>query len=431
MERPAAPRKVGGFFFVCARVACRGNSTCIMLRSKFRAHSMRLVDMARRNTDEAEPILMLGTEAESDDLRVEDKIKAEFNQSTDATEWKIVVSRFEGVGKQEPECFICTPNDFPITGRLREEHGAGKFRVRVYKDGKQIHFFQYAIEAARTNAATAVKSELSTMAAAFQASMDRQSALIERLMERIGSQRQGGAQQGTMLEMVQALVAMKDLTAPPPAPENTSRDTLLEVFKLGLEASGNGGGSSESSGMMGFAERLLSSPIVQKIVESATAAMPAPRPNQVPAPQRLAGPTAGTEGDATGAVQTDEQRAAQIQAFMRQQILYLLGRAAQWRTSGMQKSHPDLYAEWVLDNIPMELLQPILNSPNAIQLLQGFVPEVENFVDWFVALIESIRQGLTEEADEVDKGARLNGGSAPPDVSATSGTSASELTGRP
>jgi hypothetical protein len=97
----------------------------------------------------------------------------------------------------------------------------------------------------------------------------------------------------------------------------------------------------------------------------------------------------------------------------------------------MQKSHPDLYAEWVLDNIPMELLQPILNSPNAIQLLQGFVPEVENFVDWFVALIESIRQGLTEEADEVDKGARLNGGSAPPDVSATSGTSASELTGRP
>lgn len=382
--------------------------------------------MAKAKTEsrplETEPLMILNDEELGGDQRVEDKIRAEFNQS-DSDEWLVKVSRFEGHGKQEPECFECTPADFPITGRLREEFGAGKYRVRVYKNSRCVNFFQYAIEAPKKNPVGDVKTEIATLAGTFQAALDRQSQMIERLIER----RQPAQSGSNITELVEALVALKKLDPPSPPPADTSRDTLLEVFKLGLEARDGGGGGDSSPGILGFAERLLSSPIVQKIAEATMAAQPAVA---LPPPTRTAPqPNAVEAARAPRAIEPGPpDQAAQIQIFMQTQVAYLIGRASQWRASGGKMSNPDLYAEWVVDNIPAELLDQLLAAPSPVDALAVYVPELLQFRDWFDFLVTSIREYLTDQAepsDKVEAGA-ANGIGTRPYVPGATGASSSE-----
>jgi hypothetical protein len=395
--------------------------------------------MARSKGDELDPIMLLTDGNEPDDGMVEDQIRAEFNKSDDQAAWRIKVSRFLGNGKQEPECFECTPADFPITERIREDHGAGQYRVRVWKDGKLHKYFQYSIEAAKRPAVDmVVKNELGTLAASFQAAFDRQTQMIERLLDKLSTQRGPGNDANkapTITELVSAMVSMKEFIAP--KQDRSGPSELLQIFKLGLEAGSGGTPIAEGTGILGSLERILSSPLVQKIAEGAMSAMPAPvAPGTQPPPApRVAGPTgnggaARAEPQATVAAPTQEQ---QVQIFMRQQLLYLLGRAHQYTASNKTKSHPDLYAEWVVDNIPIEILGPIVASPNALQMLTAFVPEVTSFSDWFSQLLESVRIELTGDGEEGDNGASLANGQddASSHVSGATESGVGVFTGRP
>lgn len=379
--------------------------------------------MARAKPDDIEPILLLTDDNSPDEGAVEDQIRAEFNKSEDQAAWRIKVSRFLGNGKQEPECFECSPSDFPITERLREDHGAGNYRVRVWKDGKLHKYFQYAIEAAKRPAVDAVvKNELGTLAASFQSAFDRQTAMIERLLDKLSNRgtNDGGSKSPSITELVAAMVSMKEFIAPK---ERNNPSELLQIFKLGIEAGSGGSPVAEGTGILGSLERILSSPLIQKIAEGAMSAMPAvaapgtvqPVPARVEAP-RPNGGAVRSEPTATTAAPNQEQ---QLQVFMRTQMLYLLGRAHQWRASQQSKSHPDLYAEWVVDNIPIEILGPLVAAPNALELMAQFVPEISGFADWFAQLLESVRAELTGEGGEGDNVETLANGSngAKPHVS--------------
>jgi len=91
-----------------------------------------------------------------------------------------------------------------------------------------------------------------------------------------------------------------------------------------------------------------------------------------------------------------------------------MGRAHQWQTSQMQKSHPDLYAEWVLDNIPLELLQPILDMPDPMTALALYVPEAKVHAPWFVMLLDSVRLELTNDGEADDNSPLPNGSAGQP-----------------
>lgn len=375
---------------------------------------------------DAEPLIMLTTEgAATNDERVEDKIRSEFNKS-DEDVWAVKVSRYLGNGKAEIECFDCSPDDFPITERIREEHGAGNYRVRVWKNSRLAHFFQYAIEASKRNPTAEVKSEIATLAQSFQAALDRQSQMIERLVA--GQSKGGNGGGNTMKDMAETLVLLKGLV---PTPEKSSRSELLEIFKLGMSAASGGSETpSDGGGILGFAERLLNNPVIQKIAEAATSALPptAPPPAQLSAPRAQTNGATRVEGD-VAANQAQDQQAA-VENFMRQQVLYLMGRAANYRrtiATTEPESHPDLYAEWVLDNIPRPILDPLMATPDPVGTLAGFVPEVAQFQDWFAALVGAIRSELTGEGDPPDNGATVaaNGRDARPYVPSAPGADTS------
>lgn len=393
--------------------------------------------MARAKTDDSEPILLLSDDGSPGEDAIEDQIRAEFNQASDAVQWRIKVSRFVAHGKQESECFECTPSDFPITDRLREDHGGGMYRVRVWKDGKLFKFFQYNIEAAKRPPVDAlVKTELGTLSQTFQAAFDRQTQMIERLLDKLSNRgNDGGGKQPTITELMAAMVSMKEFIAP--KERGNSPSELIQIFKLGIEA-GGGAPVAEGTGILGSLERILSSPIIQKIAEGAMTAMPAPAVPGTPTAAHVAA-VPRVEGRPNGGAVRVEPTATtpsqeqQIQVFMRTQVLYLLGRAHQWKTSQQSKSHPDLYAEWVVDNIPIEILRPLVEAPNALELLAQFVPEVAGFADWFAQLLESVRAELTGAAEEGDNGEPLANGSngTRPNVSSATESGAGVVTGRP
>ena len=366
---------------------------------------------AARNDETPDEILLANTEIQPGEESVESKILAEFNQADDQDAWTIGVSRFLKFGQPEEFCFNCSPADFPIIERIQEKWGAGMYIVRLRRNGKIVRAFRYAVAAPRENPVAAVHNELGQISSTFQAALDRMSQMVERLVTQRGNNNGGGGNSPSITELMTAMVQMKEFVAPK---ERTGASELLQVFKLGIEAAG-GAPVAEGTGILGSLERILSSPIIQKIAEGAMSAMPAPAapgaPQPVPArveAPRPNGVAVRTEPTATAVASPQEQ---QIQVFMRTQILYLLGRAHQWRQSQQTKSHPDLYAEWVVDNIPIEILGPVVNAPNPLELLSQFVPEVAGFADWFAQLLESVRAELTGAGEEGDNGDTLANGS--------------------
>lgn len=345
-------------------------------------------------------------------------ILAEFGQSPDNVAWSVKVYRAAQKGEPEPYLFTCSPNEFPIIDKLRDEYGTGKYRVRVFVNNRVHKYFTVSVEARRT-ATAPVAPAPAPVSDGLAAALERQTALLERLI----NQRNTPVPQVNTLEMITgvlgAISQVKNLFGPatPPGPENA-----IELFMKGIEAAKElGGGERGSTGLMDIVRDLLKSPIVEKMIEGAAAninvphtapALPLqpgigeiPQPivsTQQPPPQA---PTQQppTNGDAIHQQAPSPENDPRLIGMVHN-IRYLATKAA-------ANADVELYADWVLDNVPRDLLAQMIADPNALATLSAAVPEARPYVGWFGQLLALVKEILTEEAGGVQDVGHVQPGS--------------------
>ncbi len=339
----------------------------------------------------------------------EDAIAEEFNSSEEQDKWKIIVTRWTGKIDDQPEVFRCTPDDFPIIDRLRNECGAGKYRATIWKNSRLYRRIQYQIEIPQGAAApAAVKSELGSLAQVLSDSMKEQRAFMERFMDKLSAGGGKGFSDKVTETMLLALIE-KAFNPPAREPESSLADKAFEFVKLGMEAADrfaqNGGGGPTS--WLDLARDALKTigPALSNLDMSqlrlAPPQQPAPQgitqgPRVEPSREMNGASEAATARPTNGAVKTQDQNAAEFARYWKMQLDYLVTRAKIYLSSKRQLGDPRYYADWVLDNIDEPVLRPLMAQPNTLEILISICPDVAPYGEWFQTLIVEVRAALAE-----------------------------------
>lgn len=343
-----------------------------------------------KETDTIEVVTETLTEAEQDALSIEENIAALFDASDETVTWNCMVYEIDkSQGNAELYLFSVLPDELPaLNDRLRDNHGTGTYRVRVYrKEGNKNRVFRQfdrRIKAApKPISAPAQQTDL----AAVLATMERNT---ERMIQAISASQQ--RQQvytppapvdpfSTMTQMATAMGAM--MQAFRPAEGASSMDLILKGVELATSLEK----SDKETGLLDIVKEALGSlPALVQITEAQRVAATPPGtavtlPGKQPPPSNPVKPAP---------VQTQVSPEQQAQMQIRQMILSLIPNAA-------KGSDPGLYADWLADQWGMEMVAAVVTQPNILMQLQSLVPEMTQYSAWFQSLLEELGS-LVEDA---------------------------------
>lgn len=284
---------------------------------------------------------------------------------------------------QMPYLFTCSPADFPIMDRIRDNFGSGAYQARVYKGGRIRKLLNYEIEIAAKGAAPAAPAQ--DLAGVISAALERSAATTTALLEKVlaGGASAAPSRADALKEVKEMLALMREM-APAPAAAGLTPQEAIGLITQGVKlATDLGGGERGPTGLMDIVSKLLDSPLITKLLES-TPNIPA-----LTAPQPMpAAPATGGQGETTpapAAAEAQQHAAAQLVQY----VGFLVQKAA---------SDGDivLYADFVMDNVPREILAPLVDGPDAMATLKGINPQVGQYEPWFQLLIDEIRAALKE-----------------------------------
>jgi len=286
-------------------------------------------------------------------------------------------------------CFACTPSDLPVNERIRTEFGGGAYEARLYSGAKVRRRLPFRIREMLKQPDAPVTAPTNDVAAVVQG--------ISKLGEMIVNMSQGFSQQIASLQgqnaaapgpvidplamqasLISNLIAMKGLLG---GNEGGGAKELIEVFKSGIEVAKEVAGDGGSDDMLSFLSK--GTDMITKIA-SAAAANPA-MPTMPPAePVQTGDPgSAGVPALAT--------REAQAMA-LKHEIARLVERAK-------AGSSPALYADLILDRLPLPAIQSFLADGNALEKMARIDPGVMNHQQWFTELGNELRAALKEGDD--------------------------------
>lgn len=299
--------------------------------------------------------------------------------------------------------FATIPEQFSLD-ELRDVHGGGDFRVYVTGGprNKMIRNTLIRVEPRATTAAAAPATPADESAA-----LRELAALRRELAERAPAPPPQPAQEGPTFASIAtnlpqiitalsgALVALRPPAppAPPAAAPNEGKlfDVLLRGIELGRELS-SGGGDGDGGGILGLVREAFRSPILAQAVAASTQQRRA-APARPPAPpQQPAAPAALPPAAAPAQPPTPEGGDDVMQAILRSELHKLVRKAA-------AGGDPGLYAELIVDNVPIETLHELLQAPpDPVTALAQVVPEVEQHREWFGQLVDGVRAILAQVA---------------------------------
>lgn len=368
-----------------------------------------------------------------------DAIVEEFKK-TDVDSLRVLIDELAGatnasitcyrIIKNQPQryMFKCTPAEFSLD-HLREKHGGGDFRLFVVADGRMVRNVLVAIEPKAMPEGGASLDVAGILRDGFAQQMTIMRELrptapppanntdLPALITAIGT---------VLTPVLTAL--LKPAPPPPPAPRDSGGS--IEMFIKGVELArdlGGSGGEGEG-GMMGLLQSFLKSPMLAQAAQSylthATAHPPAthhpgppaavrpaslPRPAAPPQPAHVAGSPAVPGGaphanplppDDGGAVSSLDPRVAMFRA---QGYPYLLMRAR-------EGADPALYADWIEDNVPNDLLVEMLSrEPDPVTALLAEYPPFNEVREWVQQLVWLLLNPNPEGGDD-------EGGGDPPAI---------------
>lgn len=329
-----------------------------------------------------------------------------------AMQAKVTVYR---INKSGPASYVyqCTPEAFNLDD-LRDKYGGGEFRLYIVKDQQFFRNLKVNIEPTKAPPA-APSAPVDPHAGSIAALEAKFSAFQEFCMQNLGG---GGSRQSmlgdidlpaTITAISAAIVALRPPPPPPapPPPENNSADRAIDMLLKGIELAKELKGDGDGDSMMGVLRDLIKSPMLAQAVAATQAEsqpggsmapprLPQPQPQVLhaklqeqpsapvapPAPPRPQLPQAGVpEFDAVGPVIA--------------RYLPLLVEKSKLESSSA------LYAELILDSVPAEAIDPILEHTSAeiCEWLCLLYPPVRAEFPWFVSLIDEMRMMLEGEPE--------------------------------
>lgn len=320
------------------------------------------------------------------DEQIESAISKALEQSDGEHDYDIRVYQM-GDRNQEFYIFTIDHSEFPILDRLRDEFGTGHYRVRVYRDGQLWRRKDYRVKSSRPPIAPAPPAT----SPASSSEPSRVETLLLQLIAKMSpaAPATSATDIATMMDKsferaLSLVTVFKDRIAPPVTAPVDQTSMLLKGIELAEKLQRDGSGETS---LAGLARSVLESPLMQKLVENFPQQ---PQPAAPPAPaQQIPPPAAAVPGSGAAAGPS----AVSIDGALN----YLLGRAE-------AGSDPRLYAEWLYDNVSLQVLSTLLAQANLVEQLASGNARIAARREWFTTLIESVRQIAQDEGARAEQG---------------------------
>lgn len=313
----------------------------------------------------------------------EARITSEFDADNKDVKWLIKVYRvLEKEGRMN-WLFNCLPSELPIIDKLRDNYGSGLYRARVYRNGKLYRALDYAIEAPKFPEPPKQDTN-KDIAAIINAMMQAQERQFNKLQEILLSRASAPAPTFDPVQMLasmtQIMLQMRQLVEP------KNDNSQIEMLLKGIEIAKDVVGGNNETSFLDLARDLIKSPLLAKAVE-ATAHPPIPPsvPSHVQAvPKPSVNPVS------TNSVNPATPKESKESVMIKYYVGMLIDRA-------QRGSDPALYADFILDNVPEEIIRQYLARENLIEEIQKIDPRAAQHKEWLIALRDYLIEGLTDE----------------------------------
>ncbi len=284
-----------------------------------------------------------------------------------------------------------------LPGRLRDQFGTGRYRVRILMNKRLWKRFDIAVEKGMTQTpiTTAIQpqSELGAVLTAFGKQQEQIITLLSRPQTPIVS-----ATPSDPVAMFRAMVEMfKEMRpAAPPAPVSADipAEKAMDLIMKGVNLAQSLEGGGREKGMMDLLSDAINSPVVAKLLDNVASVQPGVRlPPPQPRRQAPVAPAQEPAKDTPPAPEpTQEQIAAEQMKRTQGIILWLLDKAN-------HGSSFETYAEWAFDNLSPPLIQGLLAESDPVASMTTFVPQIASQKQWFTQLIDELRQLVNSASD--------------------------------
>jgi hypothetical protein len=318
-------------------------------------------------------------------------ITAEFDKDENDVTVLIKVYQIEDKTGKSDWLFNCQPEELPIMERLRDAYcDDGKrsvFQIRIYKNRKLFRRFHYSIKGAK--GLIKIPDNKNDMSAILAAITQSQTAQFNQLKELMLVNKP--AQSFNMMEMMTGMVAlmvqMKNLL---PAPSTANSNGNVDMLLRGMEVMKDfaGGGEGKETNMMDIIKELIKSPLLEKAIEGVATQIPNAVANSVPANPvnpALVKPSSTLPPQDTGA--------SNMNIIVRGYINQLVKKAS-------QDADPELYAAFILDNVPEKTVREYLLRDDLMTVITSVNPQAAQYAQWFNELKNNITEILADEAAE-------------------------------
>jgi hypothetical protein len=286
--------------------------------------------------------------------------------------------------------FSATPAEMPILERLRDEFNGGTFEVRIYKNNTIYRRRTIGVEPPPKKAEKSTGNDelIRVMVAGF-----------ERMADKLANSNQNNAASmpqiiydpakvleamGTMMMSFQKMYAPAREHAPQMQanPVEQSMSLIMKGVEL-AQAVRPEPSSGEGSGMIDVLRDLIKSPLLANAMQPPIHTPRNAQPHTQPQPQPV-----------KPAVHVNTQPAgdSEMNIIKKQYINMLLQKAR-------EDASPELYAEYILDNAPEQIIRENFLGEENLQGIVSLVPEVANYMPWFVQLQNALTEFLNEPVE--------------------------------
>lgn len=322
-----------------------------------------------------------------------ERVFAEVGDDVRSTEFVLKVYQVLPNQGQLAWLFNCTPSELPILDRLRDDYNGGQFEIRIYKNNRIFRRKTIIVKAPINKTPKPDDSLAKLMVDGFNRIVDKLQTIPQQ--QGMGNMPQIIYDPAKVLEamagMMQGFQKMNMQNQPAPADPNSSIELFVKGAELASKFANNSGGGSESS-MLDVLRDFLKSPLLETMAEQQRAnaqVRPTPRP-------RTANPTPPQYESSvkveTPAMPTEDQQMYQ----MKMNYINMLLRKAQ------QDSSPELYAEYILDNVPEEIVTEHFTGEGVIDEIIKMQPAASQYRHWFTQLRDALIDMMQPVGDDGD-----------------------------
>lgn len=315
----------------------------------------------------------------------------------------------EGHRGKMPYLFSFTPQEYDyytLNDKLRDSYNGGHFRLRAYRNGRLFINELMIVEAIEKETIEKEFQEKTdnNMLDLFNAMKKQMSESNDRMMQMMmmvmGLDKQNQGRNSTdpnqlMGSMLTNMVQMKELLGIGGDSQFNPMDMMKTAVDLATKLSGDNTEDNSSSVFKSLIET-FGGPIAEMVMK-----------------QQLK-PVIVNQNDTTGNIDanSDQQNTpdqSQLIIMMRQQIQLLINAA-------QKQSDPGLYVDFIIDNIPDQVLQNFFGNDPYMSLIR-IDPRISKFQPWFTEFSNMMKQELTAKTKATDNSQQDGSISANPDIS--------------